>query len=202
MPFGMIATTKTSKVVNGILERHRNKHTLSQVRGSNKGAKALRSTPDNLKYQAVLSRFYTYDSKDSETSNLKPSDVISNRDLRVNFNASRKKDSPDQIMEVLRDHFSAFYPLEWLFKGQEASTQSSEQSLQSVLKQAVSKSNIRKPVTLHWLRHSYATHLLESGTDLRFIQELLGHKSSKTTEIYTHVSEKSLQKIISPFDNL
>jgi len=198
----MIATTKTSKVVNEILERHRNKHTLSQVRGSNKGAKALRSTPDNLKYQAVLSLFYTYDSKDSETSNLKPSDVISNSDLRANFNASRKKDSPDQIMEVLREHFSAFYPLEWLFKGQEASTQSSGQSLQSVLKQAVSKSNLRKPVTLHWLRHSYATHLLESGTDLRFIQELLGHKSSKTTEIYTHVSEKSLQKIISPFDYL
>lgn len=178
----MIATTKTSKVVNGILERHRNKHMMSQISG-NKGAKALRSTPDNLKYQAVISLFYTYDSKDSETSNLKPSDVISNRDLRVNFNASRKKDSPDQIMEVLREHFSAFNPLEWLFKGQEASTQSSEQSLQSALKQALSKSKIRQPVTFQWLRHSYATHLLKSA-------------------IYTHVSTKNLQKIRSSSDDL
>jgi integrase/recombinase XerD len=78
----------------------------------------------------------------------------------------------------------------------------SEYSLQSVLKQALKKVKISKPVTLHWLRHSYATHLLENGTDLRYIQELLGHSSSKTTEIYTHVSTKSIQQIRSPFDDL
>jgi integrase/recombinase XerD len=74
--------------------------------------------------------------------------------------------------------------------------------LQLILKQALVKVKIKKPVTLHWLRHSYATHLLESGTDLRYIQELLGHNSSKTAEIYTHVSTKSIQQIKSPFDDL
>jgi len=71
-----------------------------------------------------------------------------------------------------------------------------------VLKHALVASKIKKPVTLHWLRHSYATHLLENGTDLRYIQEILGHKSSKTTEIYTHVSTHSIKKIKSPFDDL
>lgn len=77
-----------------------------------------------------------------------------------------------------------------------------ERSLQNVLKQSVTKSRILKPVTLHWLRHSYATHLLENGTDLRYIQEVLGRGSSKTTEIYTHVSTKNIQNIVSPFDYL
>ncbi len=90
----------------------------------------------------------------------------------------------------------------WLFEGQKAGEQYSEKSIQSVLKQSLVKAGMKKPVTLHWLRHSYATHLLESGTDLRYIQELLGHKSSKTKEIYTHVSTKSIQNIKSPFDDL
>ena len=93
-------------------------------------------------------------------------------------------------------------PKYWLFEGQKVDSQYSPQSLQAVLKQAIARANIKKPVTLHWLRHSYATHLLDNGVDLRYIQELLGHSSSKTTEIYTHVSRKSLQAIKSPFDDL
>jgi integrase/recombinase XerD len=81
-------------------------------------------------------------------------------------------------------------------------TYSDARSLQLIIKQALQKTGITKPVTLHWLRHSYATHLLESGTDLRYIQELLRHNSSKNTKIYTHISTKSLQQIKSPFDDL
>jgi site-specific recombinase XerD len=86
--------------------------------------------------------------------------------------------------------------------GQQENTKYSERSLEEVLKKSVSIAAINKPVSLHWLRHSCATHLLESGTDLRFIQELLGHSSSRTTEIYTQLSTKSIQNIKSPFDDL
>ena len=108
----------------------------------------------------------------------------------------------DKVIAMLRDYYKIYRPVKWLFEGQNAGEQYSESSLQEILKIAIRKARIKKPVTLHWLRHSYATHLLEAGTDLRYIQELLGHKSSKTTEIYTHVSERSLMKISSPFDDL
>jgi len=80
--------------------------------------------------------------------------------------------------------------------------QYSERSIQSILKSSVSKTNIKKRVTVHTLRHSFATHLLENGTDLRYIQTLLGHESSKTTEIYTHVTTKGFEQIKSPLDKL
>ncbi len=103
---------------------------------------------------------------------------------------------------MLRSYYVCYKPKKWLFEGRNENEPYDARSLSNVLKQALTKSNIKKPVSLHWLRHSYATHLLESGTDLRFIQELLGHSSSRTTEIYTHVSTKSLQQIKSPFDDL
>ena len=108
----------------------------------------------------------------------------------------------EKVLQILREYYQRYRPKEWLFEGQKVGEAYSERSLQLVLKHAIKKAGIKKPVSLHWLRHSYATHLLESGTDLRYIQEWLGHKSSKTTEIYTHVSTKSIQNIRSPFDDL
>jgi integrase/recombinase XerD len=138
--------------------------------------------------------------------NLKPTNIDSKRGILIILNSKGKKDRivpiSENIIEMLREYYKLYKPKEWLFEGQAAGERYSETSLQKVLKMALVEAGIKKPVTLHWLRHSYATHLLESGTDLRYIQELLGHKSSKTTEIYTHVSTKSLQKIKSPFDDL
>jgi integrase/recombinase XerD len=103
---------------------------------------------------------------------------------------------------MLRTYYKLYKPKRYLFEGQTSGMPYDKRSLQLVLKQALNKTKIIKPVTLHWLRHSYATHLLENGTDLRYIQEILGHSSSKTTEIYTHVSTNSIQRIKSPFDDL
>jgi len=107
-----------------------------------------------------------------------------------------------RTIEMVDDYIKSYKPINYLFEGQKAGEQYTASSLEKVLKRACLKAGLRSEISLHWLRHSYATHLLESGTDLRYIQELLGHSSSRTTEIYTHVTDKSIQKIRSPFDDL
>ena len=168
--------------------------------------KAIIEAPTNLKHRAMLSLTYACGLRRSELLNLTLKDVLSDRNLLFIRQSKGKKDRvvpiSDKIIEMLRTYYKAHKPKTWLFEGQYAGYQYSERSLQLVLKQALQKAGNQKPVSLHWLRHSYATHLLESGTDLRYIQELLGHSSSKTTEIYTHVTTKSLQQIRSPFDDL
>ncbi|MFZ1337217.1 MAG: site-specific tyrosine recombinase/integron integrase [Saprospiraceae bacterium] len=168
--------------------------------------KMILNANSNIKHVAMLSLIYSCGLRRSELLNLKLTDIDSKRNIVIIKQSKGKKDritplSP-KILEILRAYYKEYRPTTYLFEGQVKGNIYSEQSLQSVLKQALKKCNITKPVTLHWLRHSYATHLLESGTDLRYIQELLGHNSSKTTEIYTHVSTKSLQQIKSPFDDL
>lgn len=186
-------------------ERPRSESKLPNVL-SKEEVKAILQAPVNLKHRSMLSLIYACGLRRSELLRLEPKHVDSKRHMLIILNSKGKKDRmvpiSDRVIEMLREYYKTYRPEVFLFEGQYKGTQYSEQSLQSVLKQAVVKCRITKPVTLHWLRHSYATHLLESGTDLRYIQELLGHKSSKTTEIYTHVSEKSLQKIKSPFDDL
>ena len=154
----------------------------------------------------MLSMIYSCGLRCGELLALKPIHIDSIRNIVLLQNAKGKKDrivplSP-KILLLLREYYVAYQPKDFLFEGRLEGNPYDSRSLQQVLKQAVNRAGIKKPVTLHWLRHSYATHLLESGTDLRYIQELLGHNSSKTTEIYTHVSTRNIQQIKSPFDDL
>lgn len=168
--------------------------------------KAIVEAHSNIKHKVMLSLIYSCGLRCGELLSLKPLDVDSRRNILIIKNAKGKKDRITplslKILAMLRDYYKIYKPQNYLFEGQKPGNPYDDRSLQQVLKQALAKTNIKKPVTLHWLRHSYATHLLESGTDLRYIQELLGHSSSRTTEIYTHVSTKNLQQIKSPFDDL
>lgn len=168
--------------------------------------KAIVEAHSNIKHKVMLSLIYSCGLRCGELLSLKPLDVDSRRNILIIKNAKGKKDRITplslKILAMLRDYYKIYKPQNYLFEGQKPGNPYDDRSLQQVLKQALAKTNIKKPVTLHWLRHSYATHLLERGTDLRYIQELLGHSSSRTTEIYTHVSTKNLQQIKSPFDDL
>jgi len=173
---------------------------------SKEEVKAILQALSNIKHKAMLSLIYSCGLRRSELLNLKLKDIDSRRGLLIIRQAKGRKDRiaplSEKTISLLRDYFKAYKPKEWLFEGQSGHVKYDESSLAAVLKQALEKAGIKKPVTLHWLRHSYATHLLENGTDLRYIQEILGHSRSTTTEIYTHVSNKSIQKVITPFDSL
>lgn len=188
-----------------LIHRPKRAHVLPNVL-SKEEIKQLLSAHVNIKHKAMLSLIYSCGLRRSELLNLKLTDIDSKRGLVIIKQAKGRKDRvaplSEKMLALLREYFLACKPKEWLFEGQSGIGKYDERSLASVLKQALEKCGIQKPVTLHWLRHSYATHLLENGTDLRYIQEILGHSSSRTTEIYTHVSNKSIQKIVSPFDSL
>jgi integrase/recombinase XerD len=187
-----------------LVHRPRREKTLPNVL-SKEEVKSILDAPYNLKHRAMLSMIYSCGLRRSELLNLTKLDIDSKRMVVIIRMAKGKKDrivplSP-KILILLRDYYKCYHPKQYLFEGQDGGRYS-EKSLENVFKQSLLKARIEKPATMHWLRHSYATHLLESGTDLRYIQDLLGHKSSKTTEIYTHVSTKNIQKIRSPFDDL
>ncbi len=168
--------------------------------------KLILNAHSNIKHKAMLSLIYSCGLRCGELISLRLENVDSKRGLLLIKQSKGKKDRivplSLKILELLRIYYIACKPKVYLFEGQKTSEPYDERSLQNVLKQSLEKAKITKPVSLHWLRHSYATHLLENGTDLRYIQELLGHNSSKTTEIYTHVSTKHIQNITSPFDYL
>ncbi len=159
----------------------------------------------NLKHQTLLSLVYGGGLRMSEALNLRIRDIDSkNMKVRVN----QGKGSKDRYtllsktsLRLLRKYFKAYNPIDYLFNGQYGGRYSAS-SLSNILQIAIKKSGVTKRGGLHVLRHSFATHLLEAGTDIRYIQVLLGHGSSKTTEIYTHVSNKYLENIKSPMDDV
>jgi site-specific recombinase XerD len=160
----------------------------------------------NLKHKALLMVAYSAGLRVGEAVRLKVSEIDSTR-MTIRITAGKgAKDRYTLLspiaLEVLRAYFRAFKPKDWLFPGEHRKTHLAERSAQEMFKDAAKKAGIAKPATFHTLRHSFATHLLEDGTDMRYIQELLGHGSIKTTERYTHVTERGIQKIKSPLDNL
>lgn len=159
----------------------------------------------NLKHRAMLSVIYSCGLRMGELIDLKICDIDSKRMVIHIQQAKGKKDRvvplSESTLDLLRSYFMEYRPKEYLFNG-EGSLQYSRSSLQNVFRQAVARAGIRKKCTLHTLRHSFATHLLEAGVNLRYIQEFLGHNSPKTTMIYTHVSSEAARKIESPIERI
>lgn len=160
----------------------------------------------NIKHKTALTTIYSLGLRRSELLNLKLTEISFKRDVIEIVNAKGKKDRdlplPGKLKELIATYYRQFKPEVWLIEGQKAGSQYSATSLEKIFYKYLDKIIITHTFTLHSLRHSYATHLLDMGVDLRIIQELLGHKSSRTTEIYTHVSMKNLKNVKNPLDGL
>jgi site-specific recombinase XerD len=159
--------------------------------------KSQLSKIQNLKHRTILTLTYSAGLRVSEIVNLKIEDIDSKRMLIHIKNAKGKKDRmvplSQTILELLREYYKEYEPKEYLFNGQNNSPQYSVGSCQQIFKKYIDKEG-----HIHQLRHSCFTSLLENGTDLRIIQKIAGHSSSKTTEIYTHVSNQMLSKVKLP----
>lgn len=159
----------------------------------------------NIKHRCMLSLIYSCGLRAGELIDLRITDIDSKRMLIHVKQAKGRKDRvvplAQSVLELLRTYYLDYRPKEYLFNG-EGSLQYSYTSLRVIFRKAVDGAGIRKPCTLHTLRHSFATHLLEQGVNLRYIQDLLGHSSPNTTMIYTHVSRDACRKIISPIEQM
>ncbi len=157
----------------------------------------------NLKHRTILTTIYSGGLRRSELINLKIEDIDSERGLIKICGSKGKKDRytllSERLLALLRDYYKEYRPQVWLFEGMNKS-QYSATSVEKVFHKAVQRAGIKKHVTPHSLRHSFATHLLEQGINLRYIQEILGHEDSRTTEIYTHVASNELGQIKNPLD--
>lgn len=168
--------------------------------------KRILQSATNEKHKTILMLCYSAGLRVGEVVRLKVQNIDSDR-MTIKVESSKgDKDRytllSEQALTQLRLYYKLYKPKLWLFESQDTKYHLTERTVQRVFNNACDKAKISKNVTTHSLRHSFATHLLEAGTDLRYIQELLGHKSSKTTEIYTHVTTSSILNITSPLDNL
>lgn len=160
----------------------------------------------NLKHQAILLTAYSAGLRVSEAVAIKITDIDSDR-MQINIRCAKgKKDRMATLsvyaLQILRKYVALYKPKNYLFEGQDHKEHYSSRSAQIIFKEAVKNLNLPANVSFHSLRHSYATHLLENGTDIKLIQHLLGHNDIKTTLRYTHVSTKTIQKIESPLDKI
>jgi len=160
----------------------------------------------NIKHRVMMMLVYSAGLRVGELVHLKVEDIDSERKMIHIRGGKGKKDRytilADVVLNGLREYWKAYKPKRWLFEGQVTDKPYSLRSAQQVFEQAKKKARIKKQVSIHSLRHAFATHLLEQGTDIRFIQELLGHSSIRTTEIYTHVSKQTIAAIKSPIEQV
>ena len=160
---------------------------------------------NNLKHKCILMTLYSGGLRMNELLNLHIKDVDSDR-MQIHIHSGKgQKDRfvmlSENLLRYLREYYGEYQPQKYLFEGQKGGQYSSS-SVQNIMRSALKKAGVRKKATPHTLRHSFATHLLDNGTDIRYIQELLGHKHLETTRIYTHVSSYSINQIKSPLDSL
>lgn len=157
----------------------------------------------NIKHKCVLALLYSSGLRKSELLNLELKDIDSKRMLiqvrKGKGNKDRNTLLSENLLIDLRKYFLEWNPRKYLFEGQKGGMYSGK-SIENIVKKAAKNAGVLKNVTPHTLRHSFATHLLEAGTNLRYIQSLLGHNSSRTTEIYTKVASSHLKAIKSPLD--
>jgi len=186
------------------IERPEKPFTLPEVLSEEEVGNIFKNV-DNIKHKSILYLIYAGGLRISEALNLQVTDILSDRGMIVLRNGKGRKDRttllPDRLLEMLRIYYKGHRPKKWLFEGPRGG-QYSPTSVRKILKKATRMAGIKRRITPHTLRHSFATHLLERGTDLRYIQSLLGHGSPKTTEIYTHITKKGVEKIVSPLEHL
>lgn len=172
---------------------------------SKKEVKSLFEVTQNKKHLLILQLGYGMGLRVSEIVGLKIEHINTDNMLVKISGGKGKKDRytnlPESVMPLLISYYEEYQPQKYVFEGQSGGAYSIR-SAQNVFKNAMHKAGIHKNIGIHGLRHSYATHLIENGADIRFLQELLGHQSLKTTQIYTHVTDVSKAKIKSPLDSL